>query len=48
VKTDVFADEHRRKKIDSLIDPLVEIEPHIDFAPLAAEVDRVAPRPMSP
>src|SRR5690606_41018828 len=28
--------------------PLVEIESHIDFAALAMEVDRVAPRPMSP
>ena len=48
IKTDLFADEHHRKKIDSLGDPLAEIESHIDFAALAAEVDRVAPRPVSP
>src|SRR5574337_1295435 len=47
VKTDLFADEHHRKKSDSLGDPLVDIESHIDFAALAAEVDRVAPRPVS-
>ena len=39
INTDPFADEHNRKKIDSLGDPLVEIESHIDFAALAAEVD---------
>lgn len=43
IKTDLFADEHHRKKIDSLDDPLAEIESHIDFAVLAAEFDRVAP-----
>ena len=48
IKTDLFADEHHRKKIDSLGDPLAEIESHIDFAALAAEVDRVAPRMVSP
>ena len=48
IKLDLFADEHHRKKIDSLGDPLVEIESHIDFAALAMEVDRVAPRPMRP
>src|SRR5574337_1083844 len=47
VKTDLFADEHHRKKSDSLGDPLVDIESHIDFAALAAEVDRVLPRPVS-
>ncbi len=47
IKTDLFADEHHRKKIDSLGDPLAEIESHIDFAALAAAVDRVAPRPVS-
>ncbi|HBV21558.1 MAG TPA: IS5/IS1182 family transposase, partial [Nitrosomonas sp.] len=30
IKLDLFADEHHRKKIDSLGDPLVEIESHID------------------
>lgn len=47
IKTDLFADDHHRKKIDTLGDPLAEIESHIDFAALAAEVDRVAPRPVS-
>lgn len=47
IKTELFADEPHRRKIDSLGDPLSEIESHIDFAALAAEVDRVAPRPMS-
>jgi len=32
IKLDLFADEHHRKKIDSLGDPLVEIESHIDLA----------------
>lgn len=48
IKTDLFADEHHRKKIDTLGDPLAEIESYIDFGALAAEVDRVAPRPVSP
>lgn len=48
IKTDLFADEHHRKKIDTLGDPLVEIESYIDFSALAADVDRVAPRPVSP
>lgn len=48
IKTDLFADEHHRKKIDALGDPLVQIESYIDFAALAAEVDRIAPRPVSP
>ena len=47
IKTDLFADEHHRKKIDALGDPLADIESHIDFASLAAEVDEVAPRPVS-
>lgn len=48
IKTDLFADEHHRKKIDTLGDPLAEIESYIDFGALAEEVDRVAPRPVSP
>lgn len=48
IKTDLFADEQHRKKIDTLGDPLTEIESHIDFVALAAEIDRVAPRPVSP
>lgn len=48
IKTDLFAADAHRQKIDGLGDPLVEIESCIDFAALAAEVDRVAPRPVSP
>jgi hypothetical protein len=48
IKTDLFADEHHRKKIDKLGDPLTDIGSHIDFAALAAEIDRVASRPVSP
>ena len=47
IKTDLFADEQHRKKLDALGDPLADIASHIDFAALAAEVDRVAPRPVS-
>lgn len=39
IKADLFADEHHRKKIDSLGGSLADIESHIDFASLAAEVD---------
>jgi IS5 family transposase len=48
IKTDLFADSHHREKIDKLGDPLAEIEGSIDFAALATEVDRIAPRPVSP
>jgi hypothetical protein len=50
IKTDLFAERHHREKIDTLGDPLTEIEAAIDFAALAAEVDRIAPRrrPTSP
>ena len=48
LKTDLFADEHHRQKIDKLGDPLAEIESYIDFAPWAAEVDAIAPRPGRP
>lgn len=47
IKADLFAEEHHRERIDSMGDPLAEIESHIDFSALAAEVDRVAPRPES-
>jgi hypothetical protein len=43
IKTDLFADEHQRKKIDTLGDPLIEIGSRIDFAALAAEVEQVDP-----
>lgn len=48
IKTDLFAAELRKAKMDRLGDPLAEIEAYIDFAALAAEVDHVAPRPVSP
>ena len=47
IKTDLFASDKRRDKIDRLGDPLTEIGTHIDFTELASEVDRVAPRPVS-
>ena len=47
IKTDLFADCQHREKIDKLGDPLAEIEAAIDFAALASEVDRIAPRPGS-
>jgi len=47
IKTDLFASSHHREKIDQLGDPLHDIETHIDFLALAAEVDIVAPRPTS-
>lgn len=47
IKTDLFAADKRREKLDALGDPLVFLERHMDFAQLAAEVDRVAPRPVS-
>jgi IS5 family transposase len=48
IKTDLFSTDAHLRKIDSLGDPLVEIESCIDFAALAAEVDRISPRPVSP
>ena len=48
IKTDLFAGEHHRKKTGMLGDALAGIGPYIDFGSLAAEVDRVAPRPVSP
>ncbi|OQS25446.1 IS5 family transposase [Chromobacterium haemolyticum] len=48
IKNDLFAADHHRQKIDRLGDPLSEIEQHIDFAALAAQIDRVAPRQVSP
>ena len=43
IKTDLFADERHRKKIDALGDPLAQIDSTIDFTALAAEVVRIAP-----
>jgi hypothetical protein len=43
IKTDLFAADRRKEKIDQPGDPLAEMEEHIDFVTLAAEVDRAAP-----
>jgi len=47
IKSDLFAAESRAPKIDSLGDPLVKISRVVDFAALASEGDRVAPRVVS-
>ena len=47
IKTDLFADLQHKQTLDKLGDPLTEIEACIDFVALAAEVDRIAPRPVS-
>ena len=47
IKSDLFAPESRATKIDSLGDPLVKISEIVDFAALASELDRVAPRVVS-
>ena len=46
VKTALFADEHCRKKIHALGDPLAEIESYVDFVALAGEVGLSAPCPV--
>jgi IS5 family transposase len=48
LRPDLFAGQRRESKLDRLGDPLVALDRHIDFGELAAEVDRVAPRPVSP
>ena len=40
----LFADQEREAKMDSLGDPLALLDKHVDFAALAAEIDRWAPR----
>jgi IS5 family transposase len=47
IKVDLFASDRRREKLDEIGDPLVMLERHVDFTRLAAEVDRVAPRPVA-
>ena len=47
IKNDLFAPHQRAEQIDHLGDPLSQIEACIDFKALAAEIDRVAPRPPS-
>ncbi|ENA26517.1 hypothetical protein HMPREF1487_09624 [Pseudomonas sp. HPB0071] len=41
----LFADQERKAKLDSLGDPLTLLNKHVDFAALAVEIDRWAPRP---
>ena len=45
VKFDLFAGDARKRKIDSLGDPLQIIARHIDFAHLAGLIDALCPRP---
>ncbi len=45
IKESLFAAEEREAKWDRLGDVLQVMEQHVDFKALAAEVDRVAPRP---
>ena len=47
IKTGLFADDQHKAKLDGLGAPLSEIEVSIDFVGLAAEVDRIARRPVS-
>lgn len=41
----LFADQEREAKLNSLGDPLALLDKHMDFATLAAEIDRWAPQP---
>ena len=45
IKDSLFAAEEREAKLDRLGDVLQVMEQHVGFKALAAEVDRVAPRP---
>lgn len=45
IKTSLFADQEREAKLNKLGDALQVMEQHVDFAALADEVDRCAPRP---
>lgn len=45
IKESLFATEEREAKWDRLGDVLQAMEQQVDFKALAAEVDRVAPRP---
>ena len=45
IKTSLFAAEEREQKLDRKGDLLSALEKHVSFAALAAEIDRVAPRP---
>lgn len=45
IKQSLFAAEEREAKLNKLGDVLQLLEEHVDFAALAVEVDRAAPRP---
>ncbi len=45
IKISLFAAEEREQKLDRKGDLLSTLEKHVNFAALAAEIDRVAPRP---
>ena len=45
IKTSLFAAEEREQKLDRKGDLLLTLEKHVKFAALAAEIDRIAPRP---
>ncbi len=47
IKTALCADQRHKQRLDKLGDPLIETESSIDFVALAAEFDRIAPRPVS-
>lgn len=48
IKTDLFATNFHRQKLDQLDNPLLRIALYIDFPALATDVDRAAPRPVNP
>ncbi|PHV11468.1 transposase, partial [Chitinimonas sp. BJB300] len=45
IKSSLFASEEREAKLDQLGDALKVLGTHVDFAALAADIDRAAPRP---
>ena len=45
IKTSLFAAEEREQKLDRKGDLLSTLGKHVSFAALAAEIDRIAPRP---
>jgi transposase, IS5 family len=47
IKTSLFAAEEREQKLDRKGDLLSMLEKHVSFSALAAEIDRIAPRPSS-
>lgn len=47
IKTSLFAAKEREQKLDRKGDLLSKLEKHVSFSALAAEIDRIAPRPES-